>query len=78
MKYIIIYEDDTRTLIFKSNSREKVDKWMEKTVNNIKELGGITNFSFPDVAFGILSDGESWKISIYNDYEIDNLKKIGF
>ena len=37
MKYIIIYEDSDRTLVFKSDSKEEVDKWYESTINDIKE-----------------------------------------
>lgn len=78
MKYIIIYEDDSRTLVFKSDSKEEVDKWYESTINDIKESGGEMDFDFGYVAWGTLSNENSWKITIYNDYEVDNLKRIGF
>ena len=78
MKYVIIYEDDSRTLVFKSDSKEEVDKWYESTINDIKESGGKMDFNFGYVAWGTLLNENSWKITIYNDYEVDNLKRIGF
>lgn len=78
MKYIIIYEDDDRTLVFKSDSKKEVDKWYESTINDIKESGGKVDFDFGYVVWGTLFNGNSWKIIVYNDYEVDNLKKIGF
>lgn len=78
MKYIIIYEDYVRTLVFKSDSKKEVDKWYESTINDIKESGGKVDFDLGYVAWGALFNGNSWKIIIYNDYEVDNLKRIGF
>lgn len=78
MKYIIIYEDDNRTLVFKSDSGKEVYKWYKATINNIKESGGKVDFDFCCVAWGTLLNGDFWKIMVYNDYEVDNLKKIGF
>ena len=78
MKYIIIYEDDNRTLVFKSDSKEEVDKWYESTINDIKESGGEVDFDFGFTVWGTLLNGDSWKIVVYNDYEVDNLRRIGF
>lgn len=78
MKYIIIYEDYVRTLVFKSDSKKEVDEWYESTINDIKESGGKVDFDFGYVVWGTLFNGNSWKIIVYNDYEVDNLKKIGF
>lgn len=78
MKYIIIYEDDDRTLVFKSDSKEEVDKWYKATINDIKKSGGDVDFDFGYVAWGTLLNGDFWKIVVYNDYEVDNLRKIGF
>ena len=78
MKYIIIYEDYIRTLVFKSDSKKEVDEWYESTINDIKESGGKVDFDFGYVVWGTLFNGNSWKIIVYNDYEVDNLKKIGF
>ena len=78
MKYIIIYEDSDRTLVFKSDSKEEVDKWYESTINDIKESGGEVGFDFGYVVWGTLLSGSYWKIVVYNDYEVDNLKRIGF
>ena len=78
MKYIIIYEDYVRTLVFKSDSKKEVDKWYESTINDIKENGGKVDFDFGYVAWGTLFNGNSWKIIVYNDYEVDNLRRIGF
>ena len=78
MKYIIIYEDSDRTLVFKSDSKKEVDKWYESTINDIKESGGKVDFDFGYVAWGTLFNGNSWKIIVYNDYEVNNLKRIGF
>ena len=78
MKYIIIYEDCTRTLVFKSDSGEEVDKWYETTINDIKESGDEVDFSCGFVAWGKLLNGSYWKIVVYNDYEVDNLRRIGF
>ena len=78
MKYIIIYEDYVRTLVFKSDSKKEVDKWYESTINDIKESGGKVDFDLGHVAWGALFNGNYWKIIIYNDYEVDNLKRIGF
>ena len=78
MKYIIIYEDSDRTLVFKSDSKEEVDKWFEATISDIQENGGYVISKFHDVAWGHLLNDGFWKITIYNDYEIDNLKRIGF
>lgn len=78
MKYIIIYDDDDRTLVFKSDSKEEVDKWFETTISDIQESGGFVISKFHDVAWGHLINTDFWKITIYNEYEIDNLKRIGF
>ena len=78
MKYIIIYEDCDRTLVFKSDSKEEVDKWYESTINDIKESGGEVDFDFGYVVWGKLLNGSYWKIVVYNDYEVDNLKRIRF
>lgn len=78
MKYIIIYEDSNRTFVFKSDSKEEVDKWYKDTINDIKESGGEVEFDFDFVVWGTLLNGDSWIIVVYNDYEIDNLKRIGF
>lgn len=78
MKYIIIYEDDNRTLVFKSESKEEVDKWRENTINDIKESGGEVDFDLGFASVGTLLNGDSWKIVVYNDYEVNNLRRIGF
>lgn len=78
MKYIIIYEDYNRTLVFKSDSKEEVNKWYESTINDIKENGGEVYFDLGHVAWGTLLNENSWKIVVYNDYEVDNLKRIRF
>lgn len=78
MKYIIIYEDDNRTLVFKSDSEEEVYKWHKTTLNDIKESGGEVDFDFGYATWGTFLNGDSWKIVIYNDYEVDNLRRIGF
>lgn len=78
MEYIIIYEDCDRTLVFKSDSKEEVDKWYETTINDIKESGGEVDYDFDYMVCGTLSNGDSWKIVVYNDYEIDNLMPISF
>ena len=78
MKYIIIYEDSDRTLVFKSDSKKEVDKWYESTINDIKESGGKVDFDFFFFFWGTLLNGDFWKIVVYNDYEVNNLKRIGF
>ena len=78
MKYIIIYEDYVRTLVFKSDSKKEVNKWYKTTINDIKESGGEVEFDFDYVVWGKFLNGNSWKIVIYNDYEVDNLKRIEF
>ena len=75
MKYIIVYEDDTRTLLFKSNSETEWEEWMESTINQIIRRGGEVLYRFKDTAWGKVNDMD-WKIVIYNDYEIDKLKPI--
>ena len=78
MKYIIIYEDYIRTLVFKSDSKKEVDEWYESTINDIKESGGKVYYDLGHVVWGTLLNGDSWKIIVYNDYEVDNLRRIGF
>lgn len=78
MKYIIIYEDNNRTLVFQSDSKEKVNEWFETTINDIKENGGSVMLKFHDVAWGYLLNENFWKITIYNEHEIYNPKRIGF
>ena len=78
MKYIIIYEDYVRTLVFKSDSKKEVDEWYESTINDIKESGGKVYYDLGHVVWGTLLNGDSWKIIVYNDYEVDNLRRIGF
>lgn len=78
MKYIIIYEDSNRTFVFKSDSKEEVDKWYKDTINDIKESGGEVEFDFDFVVWGTLLNGDSWIIVVYNDYEVDNLRRIRF
>ena len=75
MKYIIVYEDDTRTLLFKSNNETEWEEWMESTINQIIGRGGEVLYRFKDTAWGKVSY-MYWKIVVYNDYEIDNLKPI--
>ena len=76
MKFIIIFEDETRTLIFKSNSRDEVDKWYNNMLKKIRQNGGEIDDMDNDVAWGTKDSGDSWKITIYEDWEIDHLKDI--
>ena len=78
MKYIIIYEDCDRTLVFKSDSKEEVNKWYETTISDIQESGGEVDLDLGFVVWGKLLNGSYWKIVVYNDYEVDNLRRIGF
>lgn len=78
MEYIIIYEDYDCTLVFKSNSMEEINEWFEATINDIQESGGYVTSKFHDVAQGHLRNDDFWKITIYNEHEIDNLKRIEF
>ena len=78
MEYIIIYGDYARTLVFKSNSIEEVNEWFEATISDIQENGGYVISKFHDVAWGHFLNDDFWKITIYNEHEIDNLKRIEF
>lgn len=78
MKYIIIYKDNDRTLVFQSDSKEEVNEWFEATINDIQESGGYVTCKFHDVAQGHLRNDDFWKITIYNEYEINKLKRIKF
>ena len=75
MKYIIVYEDDTRTLLFKTNDENEWKEWLESTINQIINKGGKVGCKFSDAAWGTVNN-MGWKIVVYNDYEIDNLKSI--
>lgn len=75
MKYIVVYEDDTRTLLFKANNENEWKEWMKSTINQIINRGGEISYRFNDTAWGRVND-MGWKIVVYNDYEIDNLKPI--
>ena len=75
MKYIIVYEDDTRALLFKTNDENEWKEWMESTINQIINKGGEVSYRFNDAAWGTVND-MGWIIVVYNDYEIDNLKPI--
>lgn len=76
MKFIIIFEDKTRTLVFKSASRDEVDKWFDNMIKKIKRKGGQVYERDEDVAWGTKYNGDSWKITIYADWEIDHLRDI--
>ena len=76
MKFIIIFEDETRTLVFKSASRDEVDTWFNNMIKKIKQKGGEVYDRDEDVAWGVKDDGEDWKITIYADWEIDHLQDI--
>ena len=78
MEYIIIYEDCDRTLVFKSDSMEEINEWFEATISDIQENGGCVIAKFHDIAWGNLLNDDFWKITIYNEHEIDNLKRIEF
>lgn len=77
MKFIIIFEDENRTLIFKSNSREEVDEWIKRTIEKIKSKEGEVYNRDKDVAWGTnKQSGKFWKITVYENWEIDTLKDI--
>ena len=77
MKFIIIFEDEDRTLVFKSNSREEVDEWFKRTIEKIKSKEGEVYDRDKDVAWGTNKKGEEfWKITVYEDWEIDALRDI--
>lgn len=78
MKYIIIYKDCDGILVFKSDSMEEINEWFETTIRDIQENGGHVIAKFHAVAWGNLPNEDFWKITIYNEHEIDNLKRIEF
>lgn len=84
MKYIIIFEDEERTLIFKSDDFDEVQSWFNKTIKNLwdndysevynhltKEEGGV---AWGHNAFDYK---RYWKITVYVDWQIDKLMSIG-
>ena len=45
----------------------------------VEDMGFIVDdVDFDYVVWGKFLNGSSWKITVYNDYEVDNLKRIGF
>lgn len=75
MKFIIIYDDDNRTLLFQSNDRSEVEKWFANVLDQIQQKGGKIQFWGEDVAWGTVED-HSWKITIYYDWEVEKLRSI--
>ena len=75
MKFIIIYEDDNRTLLFKSDDRSEIEKWFTNVLNQIQQKGGEIQYRAQDVAWGTVDD-HSWKVIIYYDWEVEKLKNI--
>ena len=75
MKFIIIYEDDNRTLLFQSDDRSKVEKWFTNVLNQIQQKGGEIQGRTLDVAWGTVDD-HSWKVTIYYDWEVEKLRNI--
>lgn len=78
MKNIILYEDNNRTLIFQSDDWDQIQDWFRSTLKDIKEKGGVIQSQSLDLAWGLFEDGTSWKIVIYRDWEVQQLRKIGF
>lgn len=75
MKFIIIYEDDNRTLLFQSDDRSEVEKWFANVLDQIRQKGGEIQCRAQDVAWGTVED-HSWKITIYYDWEVEKLRNI--
>lgn len=75
MKFIIIYDDDNRTLLFQSDDRSEVEKWFTNVLDQIQQKGGKIQFWGEDVAWGTV-EGHSWKITIYYDWEVEKLRNI--
>ena len=75
MKFIIIYDDDNRTLLFQSDDRSEVEKWFANVLDQIQQKGGEIQYRAQDVAWGMVED-HSWKITIYYDWEVEKLKNI--
>lgn len=78
MKNIIIYKDDNCTLIFKSDDWDKIQEWFKDTLDDIKKKGGTIYSQSLDLAWGTFEDETGWKIVIYRDWEVPELRKIIF
>ena len=54
MKYIIIFEDEDRTLIFKSDDFEEVKNWFDKTRKNLFDKNYTEFYSTLNKMMGVL------------------------
>ena len=75
MKFIIIYEDDNRTLLFQSDDKSRVRKWFQDVLNQVKQKGGEIQCQAEDVAWGTVDD-HGWKVTIYYGWEVERLRNI--
>lgn len=84
MKYIIIFEDEDRTLIFKSDDFEEVKNWFDRTRKNLFDLNYTEFYSILTENDGGVAWGHNafdykryWKITVYVDWQIEKLISIG-
>lgn len=76
MKNIILYEDDNRTLIFQSDDWDKIQEWFKATLEDITSKGGKIYSQSLDLAWGTFEDETAWKIVIYRNWEVPELRKV--
>ena len=84
MKYIIVFEDEDRTLIFRSDDFEEVKNWFDKTRKNLFDKDYTEVYNYLTKEDGGVAWGDNafdykryWKITVYVDWQIDKLKPIG-
>ena len=84
MKYIVIFEDEDRTLVFKSDDFEEVKDWFDKTIKKLHERDFTQFYNHLTKENGGVAWGHNsfdykryWKITVYVDWQIDKLKPIG-